>query len=226
MNTRPDTHPHRLVDRENQGWYLTSDGAGGFAYGADFGHRSGLENTDLTTLTRERGPWRPVEPITDADEALLRDAFTRAGRKTITTLAAALADVYHQARERGGDSHDYGCRTLTAGRGGSWESAVLLQVAWFGNDLRHGSGKRIDAGARQTFVEVLTRWTSDPERFTEVAETLAAVVSQYADERHGADGWRKVADQWLQPASLARDDFSTCYRLFYSQSEHFDSGLI
>ena len=63
-----------------------------------------------------------------------------------------------------------------------------------------------------------------PDRYTEVAETLASIVSSHADQ-HGADGWRAIADQWLQPQALSRADFATCYRLLYSRSEHYDPFL-
>jgi hypothetical protein len=41
--------------------------------------------------------------------------------------------------------------------------------------------------------EILYRWTTDPDRFTEVAGTLAAVVSEYADSTER--GWADIADQ-------------------------------
>ena len=43
---------------------------------------------------------------------------------------------------------------------------------------------------------------TDPTRFTEVAETLAWMVSSYAEE-HG--GWKAIADQWLQPGGLDKE---------------------
>lgn len=237
----PSTLPSRVVTIDNEGWYNTPDG-----YMAGYTQPA----MSLDEIDRTRGPLRPVLPITDEDEALLRETFTRAGRKTVTTIAAAVEQVFHELREqRGGlatahDSYEYAKRTLTAGRAGSWESAVLIEVMLFGNGLNlapnrgrghadsvqvrreRGPSKRVDVDARRTLVELLTRWVTGPDRYTEVAETLAAVVSRYADDTAGPDGWRAVADQWLQPGALARQDFVTCYRLLYSLSEHFNPHLL
>ena len=91
---------------------------------------------------------------------------------------------------------------------------------------RAGPSNRVDIAARDTLAAVFRRWVTDPLRDTEVAETRAAVVSEHCDATAGADGWTAVADQWLQPGGLARDDFSICYRLLYSLSQHFDTDLI
>ena len=139
------------------------------------------------------------------------------------------------------DSWSYARRTLMAGREGSWESVLLIEIVTFGNGLnlakatrrvqdvderrKAGPSSRVDRAVRDAMAEIFTRWVTGPDRYTEVAETLAAVVSRFADE-HGRDGWRVIADQWLQPGGLAHGDFSSCYRLFYSQSDHFDPGLI
>lgn len=241
--------PSRLVDADNQGWYATSETAGGpIVYRADFGLRQGLPRPlTLDAITRDRGPWRSVQPITDDDDTLIRDTFGRVGRKTIATLAAALEEVFHELREsRGGlatahDSWEYANRTLTAGRAGSWESDLLRGVVMLGNGLnlvgggrvsrsiewmrQHGPNRRVDVEGRATLAAVLRRWVTGPDRYTEVAATLAGVVSSYADDTAGPDGWRAVADQWLQPAALAGEDFRACYRLFYSQSDHYNPDL-
>ena len=62
---------------------------------------------------------------------------------------------------------------------------------------------------------MITRWVTDPNRYTEVAESLAFEISSYCDNTAGPDGWRHVADQWFQPA-MAERDFRNCYRLLYS----------
>lgn len=251
--------PSRLVDRENQGWYLTTEG---------YVHNWNEPALTLDELDKQRAPWRPVLSVTDEDVASLEAAFERAGRKTITTLAAAIEQVFHELREHelaghhadagptssdafigatyvsASESYDYAKRTLTAGRAGSWESAVLTEVMLFGQGLnlvrakrgedgsvkamreRGPARRRVDVDARREMADVLRRWVTDPDRYTEVAATLAWVVSAYADRVAGADGWKAVADQWLQPGALARTDFVTCYRLLYSQSAHFDSGVL
>jgi hypothetical protein len=237
--------PYRVVDSRNQGWHPSSDGGGGTVWAADYGFMRDLENRSYEDLEATRGPLRPVEPITDADEAELRDLFTTAGRKTITSLAAALEQVFHELRESAGPegwqspgSYEYATRTLKAGREGSWESELLIHIVMFGNELNLATGrgdvgdrraagpsKRVNASVRDQLAAILHQWVTGPGRFTEVAETLASVVSRYADETGGRDGWRMIADQWLQPRGLAQETFSVCYRLFYSLSEHLDTSL-
>jgi hypothetical protein len=245
--------PYRVVDRENQGWYQASQPGGGTLYTASYGFERDLPPRTYEELAATRAPLRPVEPVADADVAELERLFADAGRKTVTTLAAALEAVFHRVRtEHGGDrpghwmtpgggfdSYQFARRTLMAGREGSWESQFLAEIILFGNGLNlapesrtmrdpgarraAGPGKRVNQAARDQIADVLWRWVASPFRYTEVAETLASIVSRYCDE-HG--GWRAVADQWLQPGGLARADFSACYRLLFSQSTRFDSGVI
>jgi hypothetical protein len=237
--------PYRVVDAHNQGWLNTSNDADGH-YQADYGWRRDLPNRPLADLDRDRGPLRPVLPITDDDRARLTDVFLRAGRKTVASIAAALEEVFHRIREeRGGlrssDSYEYAMRTLTAGREGSWESELLKDLVLFGNGLNlmpprrgadntiearraAGPSARVDVAARHDLTAVFTRWVTDPDRYTEVAETLALVVSGFADDSPA--GWGLVADRWLQPGGLAHKDFRNCYRLLYSQSKHFNPDLL
>lgn len=250
-------YPYRLVDRHNQGWLTQGNGS----YRADYGENRDLSRMTLADLEQTRGPLRPVEPVTDADEDILREAFRRCARKTVTTIAAALDVVFHELREAQGGltnaglSYDYAKRTLRAGREGSWESEVLIDIVLFGNGLNitkrgpvHtvearralGPSKRVDRESRDTIAGVIRRWVTDPARYTEVAATLAYLVSTYSDETayggeedvrlvddpHGLLGWKTVADQWIQPDRLPSQDFVSCYRLLYSQSAHFNAGLI
>lgn len=238
---------YRVVDWENQGWHLAGGKDGATLYAADYGFMRGLEDRSLAELEATRGPIRPVENITDHDAGALRGLFGMAGRKTVATLAAALETTFHEIREsRGGrdgpGSYEYARRTMMAGREGSWESGFLIEIVLWGNELNlaketralrgvdarraGGPSKRVDAGVRDVLAGMFLRWVSDPERFTEVAETLAFAVSCYCDDTAGTGGWRAVADQWLQPGGLAQETSSMCYRLFYSLSEHFDTGLI
>lgn len=252
--------PYRIVDATNHGWLASGAGT----YRAEPYHPD-RENLPLEQVVEKFGPIRPVEPITDADEARLTGVFANIGRKTITTLAAAIELVFHELREsagglNGNNSYDYATRTMTAGRAGSWESAVLMDVMLFGNGLNlvkpkgrgpagvaahadwkraAGPSKRVDVDGRRELAGILRRWVTDPDRYVEVAETLASVVSRYADQvAYGGEdvriaddpdavrGWATVADQWLMPGGLAQRDFATCYRLFYSASAHFNSSLI
>jgi hypothetical protein len=253
------TYPYRLVDRFNQGW-LTTDVEGVYQPG---GYHPELAKMAFAEIATQRGPWRPVLPLLDDDEELLREAFRRSGRKTITTLAAALEVVFHDLRESAGglnnpDSYDYAKRTMAAGREGSWESWTLHQVVLFGNGLNlprpkrnmdnsiaarraRGPHSRVHRIARDVMADIFRRWVTGADRYTEVAETLAAVVARYIDEqppslevteeamrdRHaGVAGWKTVADQWLQPGGMAHSDFATCYNLFYSTGAHFKSDLL
>ena len=252
--------PYRLVDANNWGWLFGGEGS----------YRTDPYDPDRQGLTFEQvveqhGPIRPVEPITDEDQLLLTNVFLRIGRKSITTLAAALDQVFHELREsRGGingsnDSFDYATRTLLAGQAGSWESAVLMEVVRFGNGLNlvrggrstgsivqdaarrraAGPSKRVDVDGRRELAAIIRHWVLAEDRYVEVAETLAAVVSRYADARSEALGagymadriggthpWKQVADQWLMPGGLAQEDFSSCYRLLYSLGKYFNSDLI
>jgi hypothetical protein len=221
----PPDPVYRVVDRENQGWHPVGR-AGSTAYAADFGSQRDLPDVPYAELFAARAPLRPVENVTPADVEQLRDLFTEAGRKTVTTLAAALGTVLRRlAEERSGaghrDSWEYARRTLIAGREGSWESQVLTDVALFGKEL---APKRVHPAVQERMAAMFWRWVTGPGRYTEVAETLASVVSSYCDQQE--TGWKAVADQWLQPGGLAQADFSTCYRLLYSHSEHFDTEVI
>lgn len=258
MTTSPD-YPYRLVDRLNNGWLHT----GGGSYQADTyrPHNSPIlrpKKMQLPELDVQNGPLRPVLPLLADDAELLREAFRRCGRKTVTTVAAALEEVFHRLRNAMGGlgnatgSYDYAARTMIAGRSGSWESAVLIDVILFGNILNQRAvdnwvdsrraaspSSRVHHEARDVMAGIFRRWVTDEHRYTEVAETLAFLVSHHADSTaYGGEGvrvaddpeslagWKTVADQHLQPASLSRRDFVTCYRLFYSRSAHFNPDLL
>jgi hypothetical protein len=245
-----DKTPYRVVDRNNQGWHAGRAGPEG--------------GTSYDDLAAARGPLRPVLPISDADRAEFERLFRQVGRKTITTLAAALEAVFYRIREDRwaqtdiSESWSYARRTLMAGREGSWESELLIEIVTFGNGLnlakptrqmqdvderrKAGPSSRVDHAVRDAMAEIFTRWVTAPDRYTEVAETLAGMVSRYCDdliEQALPDsgpavfpagwklaGWRAIADQWLQPGGLTQADFSRCYRLFCSQSDCFDSSVI
>lgn len=237
----------RVVDRDNQPWRLLGEHEHDTRYTPEL-------DTDLGVHTYEqlddtRGPLRPVEPMHREDESRLRDAFDRAGHQAVATLAAALETVHNEHRHhRGGtsapqESYGYARRSMTAGRPGSWESDALISVINVGSrftlptpeevaetdlDARRAAGPsaRVHRDAFQILVRLLRHWTSHPGEYTEVAGNLAGAMSRYADERHGADGWNRVSDQWLRPESLPVDDFRDCYRLLYSQSGHFDPALL
>lgn len=247
--TSSTDYPYRIVDSQNQGWLSRG---GGIYEGYDPTKPLGegwLESRPLAEIEAEFGPWRPVLPPTAAERDELRAAFELAGRKTIGSIASALDLVHHEARNRFGPwdaditgTAAYAQRTLTAGRPGSWEADAIMDIVCFGNTLnlhprqRDASAdemratgpnpKRVHLEASGRIAAVLRAWTASTDRYTEVPETLAALVGDYADTRHGADGWRAIADQWLQPTSLAKEDFASTYRLLYGKSAHFDPNAI
>ncbi|WP_372672660.1 hypothetical protein [Amycolatopsis kentuckyensis] len=236
--TEPQTEfAYRIVDGQNRGWLSVPDTDRYWRFDEQAGH---VEKA-LVDIEHEAGGSRPVVPPRKEDVDELHAAFAAAGRKMITSLASALEQVFHEARERdsSGNSWDYAQRTLMAGRPGSWESVGLTSIVVFGNGLNlwpykdstpvdemRATGpnpKRVDVAARDRIAAVLRRWTASDEGYTEVAENLADIVASFADEQHGADGWAKIADQWLQPKSLAQDDFRACYRVLYSTSSHLNT---
>jgi hypothetical protein len=253
-----DAPPSRVVDHNNQGWYrvATLEPTPEPQYEASYGLKRGLTQLAWPELVRTRGPLRPVEPITDADSAQLHELFAAAGRRTVTTLASALHQTFahfvrnrpnphsgsiHEQVQNGEQAFDFARQSLLAGREGSWESEVLMNIMWFGRELNEAQGerpgpapdhaepapsKRVNTAVRNQLTEILLRWVTAPDRYTEVAATLAFQVASYCDNSAGADGWRAVADQWLQPGGLASEDFRNCYNLLYSTSRHFDPELL
>lgn len=234
----PSPLPGRVVDRDNRGWFLTADADGRSVYI----EMPGGTTFTYTDLAEAHGPIRPVVPLTNVDADALRELLARAGRKAITTLAAALELVHHRLRESHGglaryaESDAYARTTLVAGRPGSWESALIHEVVLFGNGLNlvdtpagdvvqrraHGPHRRVDAAVRDDLAAILERWVTDPDGYTEVAENLSGLVSGFADEQFGADGWTCIADQWLNPgAALHNTETDMLYRLFYSHSQHY-----
>ncbi len=189
----PEGHlPYRVVDRENQGWHVGGGNTTEPHYVADYGWERALPGRTHAELLTSRGPVRPVEPITDADSTRMRDRFATASRRTVTTLAAALHQTFVDivtARLADTDATDadeayaFARRTLVAGREGSWESEALMNLVWFGNDLNNGRemkspkpaeprwqpSTRVAPAVRDELAAILTRWITDPARYTEVA---------------------------------------------------------
>lgn len=222
MSAPEQLFPSRVVDAEQYGWMATAETLGGpIVY-----TRHHDVYLPFDELRAHRGPLRPVEPITADDRQALRDALALAGRKAVYSLAFATYRTWAEVRadhggmERPMESHEVSHRQMIAGRPGSWEASSLIDLAlWVG----HGKPSRIHADAGAAMQAILYRWVTDPDRYTEVAETLAAVVSRYADE-HG--GWRAIADQWLQPGALDQEGVRVTYSLLYSLSEHFDPAVL
>jgi hypothetical protein len=213
--------PGRFVDAEFYGWW----GVGDEGY---VSYRDREAIVSYEDVVAEHGPVRPVVPPAPEDLVELRLALIAAGRKAVTTLLAALGKTW-EARmtvPSGTGDHDWDLpmRALVAGRPGSWEAAALKDATGFGRDLLHGSPKRVDEASLEVIAEILWRWTDGPE-YVELAETLGGALARLADEL-GTEGWSTFADQWLQPGSMAHDDFVLCYRWLYATSEHFDATVL
>ncbi|GLY08229.1 hypothetical protein [Actinoplanes sp. NBRC 101535] len=250
--TTDTEQPYRVVDTHGQGWHLSlaADGTS-TRYSADYGWKRDLpDGITYDQLTADRGPLRPVLAPTDAEVDAIEKAIDLAGRKAVLTIAAALEAIVHEARQQLIDqgtsvpaSYEPSMRTVLAGREGSWESEYLKHLVFIGNshnlagprggdrsdvDAMRAAGpdNRVHRAARDQLADIFRAWTSSPDRYVEVAETLAGIVSAHADQRYGADGWKKIADQWLQPdARVPDNDLGACYRLLYSQSGHYDPDV-
>ncbi|MEU3399433.1 hypothetical protein [Streptomyces filamentosus] len=191
----PVERPYRVVDREFQGWHERGDGL----YVADGGVRRGLEDRSYQVLAATRGPVRPVEPATQEECTTLEAALAGAGRKAAASLlvalyrlvlAEAVADRESGELRRGGAQY-----RVMAGREGSWESTVMVRLAWdVGAELAE-KPKRYDEAAVEEIVRVVTGWVYGPARYVEVAAGLAGEFSAVADR---AGGWEAVADRYLQ----------------------------
>lgn len=215
--------PSRVVDRNQRAWMLAAGLDGADAYTAD-NHTSYLP---LERVVAEHGPVRPVLPITVTDRHVLVGLVAGAKRKAVYSVAVAVYRTWNALRDdHGGMTHptesfEISTRQLRAGRPGSWEAQLLTEMAlWVG----HGKPSRVDEAAAASIQAMLYRWTTDPDRYTELAETLAAVVSGYADSTEA--GWAGIADQWLQRGALDAEGVRLTYSLLYSQSEHFDPAVL
>jgi len=214
---RADTSaPHRVVDIHDQGWYLTGDGL----YHADYGSSRGLEPLTLDELTAQRGPWRPVEPVTDADEKLIVDALVEAGQKAAGSVLVALYALFRAEAK----ANPVGPGRLLSGREGSWESAGLRHLAWDVGSQIAEKPSRFHQMTSLRLVDVIERWVTDPERYTEVAETLAYIFGRFAD---AAGGWDKVADRHLQPGTRwSQNGAAQVYGYLMSTAETLDTGRL
>jgi hypothetical protein len=197
-----DVPPYRVVDRYGRGWYFTSAGT----YDADYGWRDDLREWTLNEIRERREGWRPVLPPDPAEVSAMRAHLAEAGTRAAASLLVAVHAVARTALDTTASSD-----LLIAGRCGSWESAYLAEVAF-----THGS--QLAADDRDRYVEdvaafltgVLMHWVFAPDRYTEVAENLAAIFGSAADQM---GGWDAVSE-----GTLRLDDALERYLMSTSRS--------
>ncbi|MFF5638173.1 hypothetical protein [Streptomyces sp. NPDC012825] len=189
----PVERPYRVVDRDFQGWHERGDGL----YAADAGWRRNLEERSYQALVETRGPVRPVDVAAAEECAAIEAALAGAGRKAAASVLVALYRlVLAEAQQGSGERRQGGARyRIMAGREGSWESEVMVRLAWgIGAELAEKS-KRYDETAVEEIVRVVTGWVTGPDRYVEVAATLVGGFSTVAGR---TGGWETVADRYLQ----------------------------
>lgn len=181
--------PYRVVDSTGQGWHRTNPG-----YAADYGFRRGLEDSlSYQQLLEQRGPLRPVVPVPDADAKEMAQLLQEAGQKAAASVLAALHRVVLRHPGKPGGPHP-----MRAGREGSWESEVMVSLAWhIGCDLDE-KPKRLEEATVAGMARIVESWITRPDTYTEVAENLAWLFGRHADQ---VGGWPAVADRWLQPGA-------------------------
>lgn len=135
------------------------------------------------TLTERHGPVRPVVAMPPADAERLQELARAAGRKTLGTIAAALYAVEMrlgaeppQLAHPGGLVHR---DRLTAGRPGSWEAAILIDVIWVVGPTV--TGDRIYPPLMDAATEIFARWATSPDGYVEFAETIPVVLAPVID---------------------------------------------
>ncbi|MEU0857499.1 hypothetical protein ABZ352_18950 [Streptomyces griseofuscus] len=215
----PEGPPYRVVDRENRGWHTVGEGE----YMIDFGGlRPGRPETAVTfeVLEAEHGPLRRVVSPDPGDVLMLRGALTDAGKKAAASTLVALyriATVF--AHDSSPGTIDAG--SLIAGREGSWESDLMMRLAWtIGGDL-HDKPSRYDEEIVGQIINVLEQWTRNPKRYVEVAENLADIFGEVVDER---GGWAEVADRYLQPGARVghpEDTIEAVRNFLFTKSRSF-----
>lgn len=197
----PEEEPtYRFVDVLNRGWHIASGRDEPVRYAIDFGGLRPGRPEDLLTreeLEAAHGPLRPVAAPDPSDVLMLKSAFAQAGPKAAASLLVALYRVavkFSRGSTPGGQEGG----SLIAGREGSWESDLMMRLAWnLGGDLDEKPGRYSEDCVRQVLF-ILGGWTASPKRYVEVAENLASIFGRIVDDQ---GGWAAVADRYLQPGA-------------------------
>ncbi len=166
------------------------------------------------------------------EAAALCAAFEAIGRRAVGTLAAAVDQVHHEANYRDGRWDSAAAERVLTGADDPavWDPRALMWLrhtgAWLNRRPHPASpprpntglkASRVDLHARDQIATVLRSWTG-PERGVPVAESLARIVSHYADTTHGPDSWRRIADQWLPRTSTRPSWGPGCHDLLMARS--------
>jgi hypothetical protein len=172
----------RVVDRDGEGWL---DNGPERTY-TTYPNQNIGENLTYEELEAQRGPLRPVGPMTSEDSEALADALATAGKKGVATLLAALNRTAKNLIADGGS-----LSVLTAGRPGSWEASLLRgEIVWIGEDIARS---RIDDAAFDVAAATLDKWVTGPV-VPELADGLASILGDAAKK---AGGWHEITDRWL-----------------------------
>ncbi len=176
----PDAHPYRVVDWFGRGWLTCHEPA--TTYPPVEG------DWPLARIVAERGPVRPVVAASRASTELMEAALARAGCRAVASFLVALDRVARACVALHGNDD-----LLVAGRPGSWESAVLRQLAYeVAPRVRESVA---DPAAVAVVRNVLEGWIFGEGAYVEVAETVAGV---FGGVIAGRGGWDQVTQRWLR----------------------------
>lgn len=202
--------PARMVDAYWRPWRMRAPEPGpetdraareGTAVVYD-GGRTGTPPGPLGEIEQRVGPLRPVIPPRTVELSALESSLTRAGRRALPTLCAALHHV--ALAYLGGLPDDDRARygdCLTAANPGSRASQAVQAAAWkIGANL---AATRVDERALAVVTTVLREWVIHPTCYTEVAANLSHVLGRVVDRR---GGYRNICDQWLLENPLSDID--------------------
>lgn len=222
MTRSPEPRSSRVVDRFGYGWLRQGDTETYRVYPKVDGCPSTMPHDQLAA---ERGPLRDVVPASDADRREIAFLLAATKDKALSTLLGALAWLGEACVEA--DGHYY---RMVAGRPGSWEAALLIELAQQAPKTPADKLDRPEAEVGRIlwtwlFEEFALESRGDPKvaelvpqprGVSEVADTLAGVFGRVVD---GRGGWDEVVDD-----DLNWDLACKAQRLLYSQSRHFDAA--
>ncbi len=198
----PDTGPpYRFVDNTQRGWLTLGEGRCSTYPSLSAATR---ETFLFSEVVARRGPIRPVEPPSRRDVHVLEIALAAAGPQAVQTTMVVLHRFYQECRNKDGHS-----LRLTAGRPGSWESAVLETLA-AGSDCF--TAQETHLNTLHTVTEVLTRWLFNDNVYVELAEGLASIFGSVIDV---VGGWNNVTTPKLRRSRIGGE----AHHLLASQAE-------